>query len=292
MPINKFIEQLEHTHSLLFKLFINENYDFELFGISMTLFHYYTYFKSFKHFDRHKLIISCLFLSGKIKGVFIKPDILKSLYKKYSPKSNDLTDKEITSFELDLLIYLGFEVDIETPYYYLDRIIRKTNFSKIIFPFTKNTESTTLFTPPNNDSSNNDIDKKECNSLNLHNLNNQSDNNSCRITKVIDSNNKNQTFGHKRPEEYFHSLSVEEYADKIKVISFNVLNDMYRRAFCIVFRPRCIALVAFVIAFNLLVDAGNSDHHLDFKYFYETYYSEGDYKDFLLCYNEVLKIFQ
>ena len=34
----------------------------------MTLFHYYTYFKSFKNFDKFKLIVGCLFLAaGRIR---------------------------------------------------------------------------------------------------------------------------------------------------------------------------------------------------------------------------------
>lgn len=289
--MQKYVEQLEQGYSFLHKILINESIDIELFGISMTLFHYYTYFKSFKHFDRYKLIISCLFLSGKIKGIFIKPEILQTLYKKYAQKNNEITEKEIVGFELDLLVFLGFEVDIETPYCYLDRMFRKTNFNKLIFPFKKNTESTSL-SPPNNDDT---IDQNK-NNYDIENNKNSSTNNdinSCRITKIIESNNKPQGMfvQHKKPEEYFQSLSVEEYSDKIRIIAFNILNDMYRRAYCIVFKPRCIALVAFMISFNLLVEGGNSDYHMDFKYFFDNYYPEGDYKDFLVCYNEVLSYF-
>ena len=55
----------------------------EIFGISMTLFHYYTYSKCFRSFDKFKLAISCIFLAAKIKGTFFHIDRLQKLHKKY-----------------------------------------------------------------------------------------------------------------------------------------------------------------------------------------------------------------
>eukprot|EP00340_Litonotus_pictus_P008942 CAMPEP_0170516064 /NCGR_PEP_ID=MMETSP0209-20121228/2404_1 /TAXON_ID=665100 ORGANISM="Litonotus pictus, Strain P1" /NCGR_SAMPLE_ID=MMETSP0209 /ASSEMBLY_ACC=CAM_ASM_000301 /LENGTH=351 /DNA_ID=CAMNT_0010800835 /DNA_START=205 /DNA_END=1260 /DNA_ORIENTATION=+ len=350
----------------------------------MTLFHYYTYFKSFKHFDKFKLITSCLFLSGKIKGLFIKLDILQNFYKKYSQRNNEITDKEIMGFELDLLIFLGFEVDIETSFYYLDRYLRKINISKLVLANKISTESTNDGTEVNYNTEMGHINNSNSNNHNLsHNSNSNGEsnnepkpqfspnetvlseetkenegngilsshkpnqfahpnnrnnlNNPCtsegdllslinnsssanniysgqanqgnqgnqgnqailqqRVTKVIDSNSARHTTGtgnslvQNLGMEYLHSLSQEEISDKIKSVSFNLLCDSYRRSFCIAFRPKCIALCSFLLAFNLLVDSNNSDYYLDLKYFFSTYYEEGDYKDFLVCYSEMQKLF-
>ena len=87
--------------------------------------------------------------------------------------------------------------------------------------------------------------------------------------------------------EYFNTLSTEELADKLVILSYNFLCDIYRRPFCIVFKPKCIALATFLITFNLLIDKENSEYFLDLKYFFNNYYEEGNYKDFVICYSEI-----
>lgn len=134
MNISKYEDQLDLSFSFLHKVIKMEDIDITTFGISMTLFHYYTYLKTLKSFDKFKLLISCIFLAVKIKGSFIHLEKLKAIYKKH--KTLDLTDKEIVGYELELMNFLGFELEIETPFMYLDRVFKSKQihiiFDKII----------------------------------------------------------------------------------------------------------------------------------------------------------------
>lgn len=101
----------------------------EIFGISMTLFHYYTYSKCFRSFDKFKLATSCIFLAAKIKGTFFHIDKLQNLHKKY--KNMDISYQDIIYFELDLMNFLGFEIEINTPYSSLEYLFRRKEFTLI-----------------------------------------------------------------------------------------------------------------------------------------------------------------
>jgi hypothetical protein len=353
MSVSKIEEQLDQSFSFLHKILETEKIDIDLFAISLTLFHYYTYYKTFKTYDKFKLMISCLFLAGKIKGIFIKLDRLRELYRKYSQRDNEISDKDIMSFELDLLIFLGFEVEVETSFYFLSRLFKKINLTKLIT--TSNSKILEKITDKNlnnelnltsgkssefnnTDCQNNSLSLKEKNNTE-NSLNNSNEENKYKIvnntkelnnksitisnnnnttthlittitkqinpnlnsvintnshkTKIIDSNNimNNKSFGGilvtNLGLEYFNTLSTEELADKLVILSYNFLCDIYRRPFCIVFKPKCIALATFLITFNLLIDKENSEYFLDLKYFFNNYYEEGNYKDFIICYSEI-----
>ena len=130
MNLVKFEEQLDMSFSFMHKVTSMEEIDVETFGISMTLFHYYTYLKTLKSFDKFKLLISCIFLAVKIRGSFIHLERLNTMYKKH--KTLELTDKEIVGYELELMNFLGFELEIETPYLYLDRVFKSNQLNTVL----------------------------------------------------------------------------------------------------------------------------------------------------------------
>lgn len=335
--MNKIEERLDSGYSFLFKILVNEGLDTELFGITMTLFHYYTYFKSFKNYDIFKLIIGCLFLAGKIRGMFFKLSLLQTYHNRYTPNSKKIEDKEIITFELDLLINLGFEVEIETPYYYLDKLLKKVPFSNIVM---QHKNESNLNNNSHINSNDSERDNKENSKFNMHSLSttkdhknhdgntenllnnnhhiNNNNNNTTpklsnrenkelvgnvtghRVTKIIDSSNQSKLSLSSSlvlglGKEYFNSLSVEELSDKIKTLSFQFLIDSYRRPYCIVFKAKCIAICSFLIAYNLVLERNNSDKFEDYRFFYTIHFGnnidENEYKDFLLCYYEMLKLF-
>lgn len=116
----------------------------DLFGIAMNLFHYYTYIKCFRSFDKFKLIISCIFLGAKIKGVFFQIERLQKIHKNY--KNADIADTDIIYFELELMNFLGFELNIDTPYKYIDILIR----NKEVFSVFRNTPFKAVITKDSN----------------------------------------------------------------------------------------------------------------------------------------------
>ena len=318
MSSSKIDDQLDQSFHFLFKILEKENLDLELFGITMTLFHYYTYYKSFKSFDKYKLIIACLFLACKIKGIFLKLDRLKDFYRKFSTKSSEISDKDITGFELDLLIFLGFEVDIETAFYYLAKLLKSQTFKEVLK--SKIEESYYEKKAENNNKANNlnslnnntsqlleneflmskvekivkhsepnetkseDIEmdgkKEKGNGLNIQK----------RETKVIYSNTNDLVSKFPLKEDYFKTLTAEEMNDKIISLSYIFLLDVYRRPFCIVFKPKCIALCCFLIAFNLIIEE-ESKNFLNLKAFFSLLYEEDEFKEFLVCLKEIYDFF-
>lgn len=89
------------------------------------MFHYYSYFKSFRKFDKLKLSVSCLFLAAKIKGTFIKIETLKVFYERYSLNRKGTIDSDaILNYELELLNFLGFDIEIETAFSHIHKYLR------------------------------------------------------------------------------------------------------------------------------------------------------------------------
>lgn len=127
MNQTKYEEHLDHAFLLLFKM-LDQGIDQEIFGISMTLFHYYTYYKHLKNFDKNKLALSCVFLATKLCGTFFRADKLIKIYQSKSLKPPILTEREIVFFELDILNCLGFEIEVETTYSHLERFFRTNSF--------------------------------------------------------------------------------------------------------------------------------------------------------------------
>ena len=95
----------------------------------MTLFHYYTYYKSVREIDRAEVAVASVFLACKFEYTFLKVEEATEFYKKLKI-SKGLSQScghnpDFTKFEVDILTFIGYEMDIETPhrnfYYYLER---------------------------------------------------------------------------------------------------------------------------------------------------------------------------
>lgn len=135
MSITKYEGYLDQIFIFLFKI-IDIEIDRQIFGVSMTLFHYYTYHKHIKSFDRFKLALSCVFLASKIGGNFLKADKIIGIHQSKFSKISSFYEKEITNFELEILNFLGFDMEIETSYSHLENFFRSdvlTSLCKLIY---------------------------------------------------------------------------------------------------------------------------------------------------------------
>jgi hypothetical protein len=107
-----------------------KNYSDEIFGVAMTLFHYYSYFKSFRDFDRTEVSVACVFLACKIQYTFLKVEEAIDIFnriKRGSSISGHAQGPDFTKFEVDILTFIGFEMDIETPHKYFVYYLEKLN---------------------------------------------------------------------------------------------------------------------------------------------------------------------
>jgi hypothetical protein len=99
-----------------------KNYSNEIFGVAMTLFHYYTYFKSFYEYDRCEIAVSCVFLACKIEFSFLKADEARQIFcdlkKNQTGKIPNTNNPDLTKFEVDILSFIGYDMNIKTPYKY------------------------------------------------------------------------------------------------------------------------------------------------------------------------------
>jgi len=119
-----------------------------IFAIALNLFHYYTYFKSFKNIDRAELSLTCVFLAHKIKVGFIRPENINDLYPMLKSNINKEKEKDnkigsnknnssknignILDVEMEFLNFLGFDLEIENPYNYVIHYKKKFKFSENI----------------------------------------------------------------------------------------------------------------------------------------------------------------
>jgi hypothetical protein len=105
------------------KIFLNRRLPLDIFGTSMTLFHYYSYYKSFREIDKIQLAIASLFLGCKLHSIFLNIDEAKKDYKEQSNGNSQPFD--VVRYEVELLYILGFDLDISTPYAYIATYARK-----------------------------------------------------------------------------------------------------------------------------------------------------------------------
>ena len=112
----------------------------------MNLFHYYTYFKSFRNIDRAELSLTCVFLAHKIKVGFIRPDQMNDLYPLLKSNSNKEKENNISHYnnnnsknnanlidvEMEILNYLGYDLEIESPFNYVLLYKKKIKFNEDI----------------------------------------------------------------------------------------------------------------------------------------------------------------
>lgn len=163
---------LDMTFNDIYKIISTRKFSLEILGVSMTLFHYYSYYKSFREFDKAQLAVASIFLGCKLQGFFFNTD---EAFKDYSEirKLSQIGSFDIIKYEVELLNILGFDINIDLPYHYVNK--------------------------------------------------------------------------------YLDLLNISE-KEKIFNISFNLINDSYRRPLCIYFTAREIALSAIYIACQIVND--------------------------------------
>ena len=92
----------------------------------MTLYHYYTYFKSLRDISPLELSVACIYLAKKIQFEHISLDEILIIYNKKKKKLKEGFKNETPDFikyEIDFYYYLGYDLDIETPYHWFGRLI-------------------------------------------------------------------------------------------------------------------------------------------------------------------------
>jgi len=101
----------------------------DIYGTALTLFHYYTYFKSFKEIDRVELSVSCCYLAAKINYRFLKLEDMVALCNDLRVIKNTREPK-IVDFELDLMDGLGYDINLFLPYHYFGYLCKKFKFDR------------------------------------------------------------------------------------------------------------------------------------------------------------------
>ncbi len=212
--ITKFQDELftNISHVILFK-----NLPKDIYGVAMNLFHYYTYFKSFRNIDREELSLTCVLLAYKIKHGYIKLEDTNVLYNHLksinkgknvnnsSNNTNNKTTPNLANVEIELLNCLGYDLEIELPFNYMSNLKKKFN-----------------------------------------------------------------------------------YNIKTENAIINMINDSYRRPFCIFFHPRTIALAITFVVMNAI---GDENFLLNINTFIK---NEKDFikEEFLICVEDIVNLYE
>ncbi len=101
----------------------------EIYGTALNLFHYYTYFKSFKEIDRVELSVACSYLASKINYRYIKFDEIVALCNELR-LNKKLGEPKIVDFELDIMDGLGYDINLTLPYHYFSFYSIKFKFDR------------------------------------------------------------------------------------------------------------------------------------------------------------------
>jgi len=80
IPLNKLKDFFEEVFINISVICNNKNSSNEIFGVAMTLFHYYTYYKHFYEYDRTEIAKSCVFLAFKLEYSFLKVEEAWEIY--------------------------------------------------------------------------------------------------------------------------------------------------------------------------------------------------------------------
>jgi hypothetical protein len=115
LTIQNFIEDI---YNLITSL-TSKNYNHEIYGIAMTLCHYYYYYKSFREFDRLELSVACVYVACKMKLILIPMEAVVDMYKKKKEEQGSVCKSELPDFlkyEIEMYKILGFDLEIDTPY--------------------------------------------------------------------------------------------------------------------------------------------------------------------------------
>jgi len=110
-----------------------EKIDKDLFGVIMTLFHYFFYFKNIRKYDNYEVLLTCTFLAMKIKNRNIKLDYLIEVFKKINDNKK-LQTETIVKLEINIMACMGFNFEVNTPFSpaitYLDIFQKNTLLSE------------------------------------------------------------------------------------------------------------------------------------------------------------------
>jgi len=101
----------------------------DIYGTALNLFHYYTYFKSFKEIDRVELSVACSYLASKINYRFMKFDETIALCNELRV-GKKIGEPKIFEFEFDLMDGLGYDINLTLPYHYFGFYSKLFKFDK------------------------------------------------------------------------------------------------------------------------------------------------------------------
>lgn len=95
----------------------------------MILFHYYVYSKSFREIDRIDLSASVVHLACKLNYSYIKYEEMLEIVEilKKKKRTNEL---KMGNYEIDLLLFLGFDCNFFLPYEFLSFFNKKFSMEK------------------------------------------------------------------------------------------------------------------------------------------------------------------
>jgi hypothetical protein len=98
----------------------------EIYGIAMTLYHYYTYFKMLREINPLELSVACIYLARKIQFEHISMEEVIKIYNIQKDKIKDGKKEppDFIKYEMEFYYFLGYDLDIETPYNSFYRFIK------------------------------------------------------------------------------------------------------------------------------------------------------------------------
>lgn len=117
---NERIENLYFEIAQRLKELSSNNFDHNTYGIAMTLFHYYTCFKSPRDLDPIEICFACLYMSAKIQFLNFPLNKFIAEFKEYTkniPEYNKKPEPDFIRYEIELYSLLGYDLDIETPFH-------------------------------------------------------------------------------------------------------------------------------------------------------------------------------
>ena len=133
IPQSRLTEFIEDIYNQITKIVNLYKFTHEIYGIAITFFHYYTYFKNLKEIDPLELSIACIYLACKNQYFLIPMDKVMEMYNKAKmERKDDLSGTKVPDFlkyEIEIYSFLGYDdLNIETPYFWYYKIVGKFSY--------------------------------------------------------------------------------------------------------------------------------------------------------------------
>lgn len=211
-----------------------------IFAIALNLFHYYTYYKSFRYIDRAELSLTCVFLAHKIKIGFIRPENINDLYPMLKNSNINIIKEKDT--------IINFQNN--------DREKGSKNSNT---GANKNNTSNTISTSSTNNTGNFN------NNYNIFNNNNNKNSGNILEVEMEILNFLGFDLEIENPYNYVILYKKKfKFNENIEYLSLNIITDAFRRPLCIYFHPGTIAFVAIFLAIVVYYekDRDNNDFNL------------------------------